>query len=64
MDQLGHFLGEAVQRRPREQVVQGDHRVGLAATKVGLQLNDGITALLAKATYCVEEQFAQAVSQE
>ena len=36
--------GQLPRRRPREQVIQGKHGVGLAAPEVGLQLDDGVAA--------------------
>ena len=61
-----HFLDalQFVRRVASSQVVQGDHRVGLATAEVSLQLDDGISAFLAEAAYGVQKQLTQTIGQE
>ena len=48
---------------PREQVIQGEHGVGLAAPEVRLQLNDGVAAPTREAVDCPDQQALQAFRQ-
>src|SRR5262249_6325169 len=48
----------------RREVVERDHRVRLAAPEVGLQLDNGVATLLAKAPHGVEQQLPQTIRQE
>ena len=48
---------------PREQVIQGEHGVGLAAPEVRLQLNDGVAAPTREAVDCPDQQALQAFGQ-
>jgi hypothetical protein len=44
-----------------EEVVQGQHRVGLAAAEVGLQLDHGVSRLAGEAPQRADQQPAQTV---
>ena len=59
----GVNTGQLPRRRPREQVVQGEHGVGLAAPEVGLQLNDGIAASASETVDCPNKQALQTLGE-
>ena len=69
--QFGHFgslhdVVDAVQLaglRAREQVIESEHGVGLAAAEVGLQLHDGLAALAVQALQSICQQTCQALGQ-
>src|SRR5581483_6722983 len=54
---------QLARRRAAEQVIKGKHRVGLAATEVGLELDDGITLLARETLDGADEQLLQTVRQ-
>ena len=43
-DEFLDFLGEGTGGRSTEEVIEGEHGVGFAAAKVGLQVDDGACA--------------------
>ena len=69
--QVGYFGGlhdvvDTVQLaglRAGEEVVEGEHGVGLAAAEVGLQLHDGFAALAVQALQSICQQAAQALGE-
>src|SRR5690606_41890720 len=64
-DALPIFLHAGQVPRPQagEQVVQGQHGVGLAAAEVGLELDHGVAALARQAAHGVDQQPLQALGE-
>ena len=61
--QHGFDTGQLAGRRAGEQVIEGQHRVSLAAAEIGLQLNDRIAALTGKAAHRPDQHSFQAFGQ-
>ena len=61
--QHGLYTGQLAGRRAGEQVVEGQHGVGLAAAEIGLQLNDRIAAASGKAAHRTDQHSLQALGQ-
>ena len=59
----GVDAGEVARLRSREQVVEGEHRVGLAASEVGLELDHRVAALAVQAPYGAGQHALEAVGQ-
>ena len=56
--------GSSLGRRSGEQVIECQHRVGLAAAEVGLQLDDRIASLAGQPRYGLRQQPAQAFGEK
>ena len=56
LDQDRVHAGQLARVRSREQVVERQHRVGLAAAEVGLELHHRVAALAREALHAAHEQ--------
>ena len=59
----GVDAGEVARLRSREQVVEGEHRVGLAASEVGLELDHRVAAFAVQAPHGAGQHALEAVGQ-